>query len=445
MKTYSVIGKSYPAVGALEKATGAARYAADINLPGLLQAKILRSPLPHARILDVDTSAASRLGGVRAVATGRDTPGVKYGGIRGRAEFRDREGLCVDRVRYVGDAVAAVAAVDEDTAEEALQLIRVEYEELPAVFDPLEAMSPGAPRLHEQAEGNISLKFPVQCGNVEEALAGAYHVREDVFTTQPVSHCYLEPRVAVAQVDPSGKLTLWSSTQAPFFVLKDICATLALDEENVRVVKPYVGGGFGGKLDGMDAADFCAALMARMTGCPVKVTCGRDEEFVASRRRHPTRIELRTGVDRHGIILGRDSKAIFDGGAYNSLGQAACIQGGSRQLLPYRMAHMRYLGIRVYTNKPPSGAMRGFGVPQIHFGVEVQLDMLAEDLGLDPAEIRLRNALRTGDRNPNGFYVVSSGFAECIAGASRRIGWSAQRPALPRGEGVGIGCSGFIC
>lgn len=445
VNVYSVIGKSYPAIGSVQKVTGEARYTGDLSLPGLLHGKILRSPLPHARIGHIDPSRALKLAGVKAVATGRDTLGVKVGGLRGKAEWQDRQGICVDKVRYVGDVVAAVAAADEDTAEEALGLIEVEYEEIPAVFDPQEAMAPGAPRLHEPSERNVSLEIKVECGNVEEALSRAYYVREDVFTTQPVNHCYMEPRVATARVDSKGMVTVWSSTQAPYFVHHDLVTTLGCAEEDVRVIKPYVGGGFGGKLDGMDAADFCAAILSKLSGRPVRLTYGREEEFIASRRRHSTRVELRTGVDREGILLGRESKALFDGGAYNSLGQAACISGGTRQLLPYRLPNMRYHGIRVYTNKAPSGAMRGFGIPQVHFAIEVQLDMIADEIGLDPVDLRLRNALRTGDRNPKAFHILSSGLPECISAAADSINWKGKKGNLGFGRGMGISCSGFIC
>lgn len=445
MNDISVIGKRTPKVDSLEKAKGSAQYTGDICLPGLLYGKILRSPLPHARILNVDTTRAKRLVGVKAVIAGQDTLGVKVGGIRSMPEFKDRQGICVDKVRYIGDTVAAVAAVDEDTAEEALSLIRVEYAELPAVFDPFEAMTSDAPLLHEQAPGNISMKIVIEAGNVEEALSNAYHVREDVFSTQPVNHCYLEPHSALAQFTSNGKLTIWTSTQAPFHVRKELAETLGLLDENIRVIKPHVGGAFGGKLDGMDAADFCAAVLAKASRHPVRVVYERSDEFIAARRRHPAIIKVRTGVNRDGTLSGRDSKMILDGGAYNGVGQAVCIQGGARQLLPYRLPNSRYEGLRVYTNKAPSGAMRGFGIPQMHFGIEVQLDMIAEDLGLDPAEIRLRNALRTGDRNPRGYYIGSSGFAECISEATEHVIWKEKRGRLHFGKGVGLGCSGFPC
>lgn len=248
----------------------------------------------------------------------------------------------------------------------------------------------------------------------------------------------------MAMVDANGKLTVWSSTQAPYFVRNDLAKTLGLPPEDIRVIKPYVGGGFGGKLDGMDAADFCAAVLSRLSGHPVRIAYGRDEEFVAARRRHPTILEFRTGVDRDGRIVGKESKLIFDGGAYNSLGQITCVAGAGRQFLPYRLQNLRYQTVRVYTNNAPGGAMRGFGIPQIHFGVEAQLDMIAEDLGIDPVEIRLRNALRAGDSNPRGYVIGTSGLAECISVAADRVGWKEKHAQRQFGRGVGIGCSGNI-
>jgi 4-hydroxybenzoyl-CoA reductase subunit alpha len=411
----------------------------------MLRGKILRSPYPHARILHIDTRRALRLPGVKAVVTGRDTLGVRFGVLATVAKLMDRQPLAVDRVRYIGDEVAAVAAVDEETAEEACSLIQVEYEPLPAVLDPLRAMEAGVPQLHDHAPNNISKRHVFECGDVEGGFREAFHVREDRFSTQAVTHAPLEPHTCLAQYDSCGKLTLWTSTQSPYFVQQDLAKTLGLPANRVRVIKPCVGGGFGGKSDGMDALDFCAALLSMRTGHPVRMAYSREEELLITRRRHPMFIELRTGVRKDGTLVARQCRAILDGGAYNSWGPTTTILCCNWNFLPYRLTNYRYEGLRVYTNKPPGGAMRGHGAPQIHFAVESQLDMLAADLGMDPLELRLRNALETGDANPNGFQIVSSAFRDCLLKAAEAAGWKEKWGKLPPNRGIGIGCSGFVC
>jgi 4-hydroxybenzoyl-CoA reductase subunit alpha len=443
MKEYSVVGKRLPRVDGAVKATGAAQYTDDMTLPGMLYGKILRSPHPHARILDVDTARAQHLPGVKAVITGKDTLGVKYGLWRLYPNLLDEYPLAMDRVRYIGDEVAAVAAIDEDIAQEALELIRVEYEELPAVFDPLEAMEDGAPQVHDGVEHNISVTRHVAFGDVEQGFQESDYVREDRFHTQVVLHAHMEPHAALASFDASGKLTLWSSTQSPYIVQVLLAMTLGMREGDIRVIKPHVGGGFGNKIE-LFPLEFCSALLSKRTGRPVKMTYTRAEEFIATRRRHAIIIELKTGVKKDGTLVARQCRNILDGGAYNSLGPTATFLSGFFHTLPYKFPHYKYDGYHVYTNKAPAGAMRGFGETQPYFAGETQLDRIAEELGIDPLEIRLKNACGPGYEVGRVAKVSSCGFTECLEQAAQAAGWKDRRGRMGPGKGIGMGSYAFI-
>ncbi len=295
MKEFSVIGKDIPRSDATPKARGSAIYTDDMKLPRMLHGRILMSPFPHALIKHIDTSKAASLPGVKCVITAEDTPKIKYGNWRLFPETQDEYPLAVDKVRFIGDEVAAVAATDKDTAEEALELIEVEYEELPAVFDVDEAMRPGAPIIHDYCPDNVSVNRKIEYGDVEKGFAESDYVREDTFDLPPVIHAYLEPCSALAQVDLDGRITLWTSTQVPYIVQCLLASTLGMRENDVRVIKPFIGGGFGGKME-LRTWEFCAALMAKKTGRPVKFTLSREEEFLVGRRRHPMRIHLQGGI-----------------------------------------------------------------------------------------------------------------------------------------------------
>jgi 4-hydroxybenzoyl-CoA reductase subunit alpha len=447
MKNYRVIGKRLPRVDARDKVTGKALYTDDMSLPGMLYGAILRSPLPHAEIVGIDASKALKLPGVKAVVTAADTPRVKFGIISRSTKYMDEYPLAVDRVRFIGEEVAAVAAVDMDVALEALEIITVEYERLPAVFDPQEAQKSGAPQLHEHAPGNISREYHIKKGKPQRVFEDCDHIREDTFTTQSAIHGYLEPRAALADWNRSGRLTVYTSTQTPYYVQQHLGLTLNMSPDHIRVIKPFVGGGFGGKSDGLSAVEFCAALLARHAGRPVKLVCSRDEEFNAARRKHPTQIKMKTGVKKDGTILARKCRAVLDGGAYCSLGPLTTVLMGTFQTLPFRFDHYQYDGYRIYTNKPPCGAMRGHGGPQVHFAQDVQLDMIAEDLGLDPLEMALKNGLQQGDESAAGFKIVSSGFRECLDKVAAESGWQQKRKARKADDdkayGIGLGCGGF--
>ncbi len=445
MAESSLIGARLPRVDSAAQATGAARYASDIVLPRMLFGKILRSPLPHARVLNVDTTRAGRLPGVKAVITGRDTAGITYGYFGVSEQCKDKRALTTDKVRFIGDEIAAVAAVDEDTALEALSLISVDFEELPAVFDAREAMEPGAPQIHDHVERNISRERKYHLGDVDDGFRKAHYVREDQFVTQLTAHATLETHVSVASYEPSGCLTVWSSTQSPFYVQQDLAMTLQIPRGNIRVIKPYTGGGFGAKGDGMDTPDFCASLLSIKCGRPVRVANDRDEEFMVTRRRHPSVISLKTGVDRDGTLLAMDCRVLSDGGAYYSQGAIAMVLFGSRLHLPYRQRAIRFEGYRAYTNKAPCGAMRGFTAPQMHFAQDVQIDLIARDLGMEPQDIRKRNALESGEVTLAGFPISTSAFKlsiERVVEASR----SGSGPSMAGSpSGWGIGASSFPC
>jgi 4-hydroxybenzoyl-CoA reductase alpha subunit len=447
MNEYQVIGKRLPRIDAKEKVRGQAHYTDDLKMPGILCGMILRSPFAHARILKIDASRALKVPGVKAVITGDDTVKIKYGVISKSPKFVDEYPLAVDRVRFIGEEVAAVAATEADAALEAMELIQVDYEVLPAVFDPEGALRPNAPQLHDHAPGNISREFHLKQGDVEKGFIESDLVHEDTFTTQSAIHAYLEPHAALATWDMAGRLTLYTSTQTPYYVQQHLALTLGINPDRVRVIKPYVGGGFGGKSDGMAALDFCAALLSMKTGKPVKIVYSRDEEFTAARRKHPVTITMKTGVKKDGTIVARQCKALLDGGAYCSLGPLTTILVGTFQTLPYRIPNFQYDGYRVYTNKPPCGAMRGHGGPQAHFAQDVQMDMIAEELGIDPVEMSLRNGLRAGERSAAGFNILSSGFAECVQKASEETNFRAKRSLKQvnrkKAYGIGLGCGGF--
>ena len=440
---YVNIGKRLPRVDAVVKATGEAKYAGDLSLPGMLHGKMVRSPYPHARIRHIDTSQAKRLSGVRAVVAGKDTIGFKAGGISAQG---DEPYLALDKVRFIGDAVAAIAAIDEETAEEALDLIRVEYDELPAVVDPLAAMREDTPLIHDHAPRNISFKTDLSYGDVDQAFRECDYAREDRFETTPIRHGFLEPHAALAVWDHSGRVSFWGSKQSPYFTYRNLAKALNVPLSRVRVIQPYIGGGFGGKNE-MFNVDFSAALLARKTGKPVRIVVSQEEVLFAYRQRHPTVIDLKTGFKKDGTILALEAHIIADGGAYLSIGALSLYLMCAFFCMPYRLPNMRAKGYRVYTNTQPSCAMRGHGVPQSRFAAEVQLDLAAKELGIDPVDLRLKNALTPGETTPNGFKITSCGLEESIVAAKRIItGWRKQRPKDDgrKKRGIGIGCYGYV-
>ncbi len=428
---HTIVGQPVPRVDALEKVTGAARYIADLRLAGVLVGRVLRSPYAHARILSVDTSAVAQLPGV-VVVIGSDL--VAMGG----ESLQDMPFLALDRVRYVGEPVAAVAASDEETAEEALGLIRVEYQELPGVFDVLAAAHRGAPLVHEElgayshAEGvnplpgtNILSITEVRQGDVGRGFAEADHVFEDTFKIHAVQHGQVEPHCAIAQWGPEGKVTIWTANDAPHRLRKEIADALRLPLGQVRVIVPYLGGGFGGK-GGLKLEPVAVALALKARHRPVKVISTREEMFSATLVRHAAVITVKTGVKADGAMVARDVVGYWDTGAYAEKGPTVVKQGTLNSAGPYRIPHLHLVGYCVYTNHVIAGAWRGYGVSQVTWASESQMDMIARRLGLDPLEFRLKNILREGDRLPTGQVATSIGVEECLRRVAAELRWGEQ-------------------
>jgi len=437
---FQVIGKPNRKVDALDKATGAAVYADDIALPGMLHAKTLRSPHPHARIKSIDASAALALPGVLGVITGRDMP-IRYGVIPWTP---DENALAVDKVRFVGDPVAAVAALDEDTANAALKLIRVEYELLHAYLDPRESLVRHDPRIHEdRKEGNISKHVQLAFGDVDAELAAADLVLEGDYSFHGTTHAPIEPHCAVAQYSADGLLTLWSSTQITHYVQRALALVLELPAQRIRVVQPALGGAFGGKSDPF-SLEFSVCKLAQLTGRPVKMLWTREEVFYAHRGRHPMQMHYKSGVSRSGKLLAVDARILIDGGSYSSFGLVTTYYAGQLLTGPYDFKSYRFDSTRVFTNKPPCGPKRGHGSVQPRFAFEVQLDEIAERLALDPIELRRRNFQGSNVRTVNGQRVTSNGFLQCLAEVERASAWKERRGKLGRGRGLGVAGSMYI-
>ena len=440
-QVFSVVGQRLPRVDGWAKVSGRAQYVDDLSLPGMLFGKLVRSTRAHARLRAVRTERALQLPGVVAAITGRDVP-VRYSVF---PVGQDETALAVDKVRYVGEPVAAVAAVDEATAEEAARLVEVDYEPLPARMSLEEALAHPEPRIHDYGPfGNVHRLSSLEFGDVESGFAEAEVVREDLFFFEGNTHAPLEPHCALAWWDPGAKkLTVWSSHQGPHYLHRGLAKALGLEEHQVRVVVPAVGGGFGGKLD-IFHHEVCAAKLSMLTGRPVKITLTREEVFYAHRGRHPELLRIRTGVKRDGRITAMHVEAYLDGGAYCSFGPATLLYAGTQQPVTYRIPHYRFQGVRVFTNKPPCGPKRGHGTPQARCALEVHLDKLAQDLGLDPVDLRLRNLTGPNELTVNWLEITSNGLRECIEKVVEASGWRERRGRLPYGHGLGFACSAYL-
>lgn len=442
-RQFQVIGRRLRRTDGIAMSTGSAVYTDDIALPGMLHAKILRSPHPHARILSIDVSAALALEGVHAVVTGSDMP-HPYGII---PWARDEYPLCLDKVRHVGDGVAAVAAVDEDTANEALELIEVEYEVLPYYLDPEEALANPETPIHDPKKagqnGNVSKNVHLEFGYVDAMMMQADVVVEGEYYFEGTTHAAIEPHCAIGYFAPSGKLTVWSATQVPHYLHRELARILDLDVATVRVIQPPIGGAFGGKSEPFDL-EFCVAKLAMITGRPVKILYTREEVFYAHRGRHPMLMRYTTGASSDGRIKAVDAQTILDGGAYESFGLVTTYYSGQLITAPYKMDSYRFDSTRVYTNKPCCGPKRGHGSVQPRFAIEVQLDKVAERLDLDPIELRRRNLLGSDSRTVNEFRVTSNGFKKCLNVVEESADWKAKYRSLPYGRGVGVAGSCYI-
>ena len=437
---FHVIGKPNRKLDGLAKATGAALYADDLALPGMLHAKTLRSPHAHAKILSIDASAALALPGVQAVITGRDLP-IQYGVI---PWTQDENALALDKVRFIGDPVAAVAAIDEDTANAALKLIRVEYELLHAYLDPRESLVRHDPPIHAgRKEGNVSKHVQLAFGDVDAELAAAELVVENHYSFHGTTHAPIEPHCALAQYSADGLLTLWSSTQITHYVQRALSKVLELPAQRIRVVQPCLGGAFGGKSDPF-SLEFTTCKLAMITGRPVKMLWTREEVFYAHRGRHPMQLHYKSGVTREGKLVAVDAKILIDGGSYSSFGLVTTYYAGQLLTGPYDFKSYRFDSTRVFTNKPPCGPKRGHGSVQPRFAFEVQLDEIAEKLALDPIELRRRNFQGSHVRTVNGQRVTSNGFLQCLDEVERASGWHKRRGKLGRGRGLGLAGSMYI-
>ncbi|WP_419165866.1 xanthine dehydrogenase family protein molybdopterin-binding subunit [Candidatus Palauibacter sp.] len=441
---FTALGRRARRVEGLRKTTGREIYTDDIILPGMLHGKILRSTEAHARIVSIDTSAAEALEGVHGVITGRDMP-TPYGII---PWTRDEHALCVDKVRFIGDAVAAVAAVDEDTANAALELIHVEYESLPVYLSPEEALTGEAATepIHGPRKsghnGNILKHVHLEFGDVDERMARAAVTVEGEYFFHGTTHTPIEPHCAIGQVNQDGLLEVWSSTQVPHYLQRELARVLDYDVAKLRVVQPAVGGAFGGKSEPFDL-EFCVALLAMRTGRPVKILYTREEVFYSHRGRHPMRMKYRLGASRNGKLMALDAKTILDGGAYASFGLVTTYYSGQLLTSPCHIESYRFDSTRVYTNVAPCGPKRGHGSVQPRFAYEISLDKLAEKLSLDPFELRRRNFMGTG-RTVNEFKVRSNGFLECLEAVERASDWKKRYRQLPGGRGLGVAASSYI-
>ena len=445
MTDFSVIGKPIPMVDAAGKTTGAGKYTDDLSLPGMLIGKILHSPHPHAWIKRIDIRRAEKLDGVVAVAVGADAPNT-YGIL---PVGHDEQALAVDKVRYVGDNVACVVAEDEATAEKALELIDVEFELLPAYFDPEESMKAERDFIHENKPHNLEKDYHHVFGDPEKGFADADVIEEARFIANEVTHAAMEPHSTLAafDLDPQtgklGRLTVWSSTQVPYYLQHKLSLVLEMPMSQIRVIKPLVGGGFGGKSE-VIPLEIIAAVAARKAKRPVKITYTREEVFWAHRGRPRTIIDLKTGAKNDGRITAVKARVVQDGGAYCSYGVVTILYSGALLGALYDIPNIQYDGYRVLTNKPACGAMRGHGTVNVRFAFESQLDEITAKLGIDPAEIRRRNLLQPPCVTVNGLRVQSYGLPECIDKTIERSGWRERKGKLPRGRGLGLACSHYV-
>ncbi len=439
-KEFDVLGKDLPRIDALAKVTGRTVFADDVRVPGALAGKLLRSHLPHARIKSIDCSAALALPGVKAVLTGKDLT-VNYG-IMPNAE--DEHALAQDKVRYVGDPVVGVAAVDEATASAALKLVKVEYEELPAYMTIDEALAGTEKFIHDHTrKGNVHKAVGLEFGDVDGGMAAADYVREDLVFYEGNTHMPMEEHSCTAVPEGTDRLTLYSSAQNPHYVHKALAKVLQLPAGHVRVVAQPVGGGFGGKCDPFPH-EIVAGKLALVTGLPVKITLTREEVFYTHRGRHPVLMWVKTGFKKDGTITAQHWKNHLDGGAHASYGLASTYYTGALQTTTYKIPAYRFEGLRMYTNKPPCGPKRGHGTPQPRFALELHLDKAAEELGMSPVDIRLKNLVDPFSMTVNHLRITSCGLKECLEKVVEASGYREKHGKLPHGRGIGLAVSAYM-
>lgn len=445
MAPYTIIGQPAPRVEGKDKVTGAAQYTADVTLPGTLWGRVLRSPFPHARIVHMDTSRAQQVPGVYAVLTGADVRGIRYG-----RRLYDVPVLAEERVRFIGERVAAVAAVDRDTAEEALLRIDVDYEDLPAVFDPVQALAPDAPILHPDVNSYIGLPKPLETpsnafvqdtwekGHIDVGFAQAERIVENTFTVPRQHQVYLEPHSCLVWIDDDGRVQICTSSKVPYAVKQQVSDALGLPQDRIRLHPVPIGGDYGGKGSAMDIP--VAYFLATLTGRPVRMVMDYVEEFTAGNPRHAATIHLKTGVQHDGTIVAHQARVLFDSGAYGGFKPAPGVnlRGAAKAAGPYRIPHVHIEALQVYTNTVPGGFMRAPGEPQAVFAIESHLDVIARQLGLDPLDIRLKNLIEVGDETPIGARYQGIRAKETMEAAVAAAGY--HRPkARHMGRGIAIG------
>src|SRR5215469_15347101 len=435
----STVGKPMPMTDARTKIVGLGKYADDLVVPGMLIGRILHSPHAHARIVSIDSSRAEALPGVRGVVTGKDAP-TPYGIL---PIGHDERVLAVDKARYIGDNVAAVAATSGEIAEQALDLIRVEYEVLPAFFDPEESMKAPSNWIHESRRNNIEKEYHHVFGDPDAGLAAADFVSEERYVAGEVNHAAMEPHSTLAIWEPNERMTVYSSTQVPYYLHRTISEVCEMPMSQIRVIKPLIGSGFGGKSE-VIPIEIAASVLAKKTKKPVKITYTREEVFYAHRGRPRTIVDLKMGITREGKITAVQAQVVQDGGAFCGFGPVTVLYSGALLGAIYDVPAVRYDGYRVLTNKPACGAMRGHGTVNVRFAFESALDEIAVQLKIDPAEIRRRNLLQPPCVTVNNLRVQSYGLPECIEKVVERSQWKARKGKLPPGRGLGIACSHYV-
>lgn len=421
------------------RVTGQVRYTDDIHLPRMLWGRIVRCPHPHARIKRIDASRALARRDVVAVITGQDMP-ERFGIIPWTP---DEYPLALDVARFIGDGVAAVAAEDERAAHEAADLIDVEYEVLPAATDLDAAINKPEIGLGKGGKDNVSKDVDLAFGDVDAAFVQSDFVTENDFYYEGSAHAPIETHCAIANLDKNGLLTVWSTTQVPHYLHRELSRVLRISPTRIRVIQPPVGGAFGGKSEPF-SLEFCAAKLAMITGRPVKFLYTREEEFYAHRGRHPMRIHMKIGANRDGKLTALDARTYIDGGAYSSFGLVTAYYSGQLLTLPSFPENYRFHSTRLFTNKPPCGPKRGHGSVQPRFAYEVLLDEVACNLGIDPIELRRKNLVAPGSKTLNGMRVTSNGIIECLEAVEKASDWKNRRAKLGRGRGLGVAVSAYI-
>lgn len=448
MGEYRFVGEALPRIDTFDKVTGLATFGMDFKLPDMLFGKVLRSGLAHARIIAIDTSKANVVPGVKAVITGKDVP-YTYGSI-----IKDRPFLAVDKVRFAGEFVAAVAAIDESAGEEAMELIKVDYEELPPILDPFEAMKKDSILIHEGINNyshspvafpiknsNICSYYKLRKGDVETGFRESDFVFENTYKTEMIQHVPMEPHMAIARIDPySGNITIWSNNVSPYIIRSELAQALGISMSKIRIIVPEVGGSFGSKMY-LKLEHVALGLAMKVNNRPVKIALNRDEEFTSSVVRGPSITRIKTGVNKKGVFIAREINTVWDTGGYAECGPMVARNSGHTAAGPYRIQHVKIDGYCVYTNKHIGGAFRGYGVPEVAWAYESHVDEIAKELSIDPVEIRIKNAFVKGDINATGQKLQSVGLKECIMKVVSDIDWSTKETISPgKKRGKGIAC-----